>query len=54
MKSSFYYDGHHLKVAEQIKTHINASSDFLSHQTAQSTRAVGDAIEFLIGDKFKL
>ena len=52
MKSSFYYDGHHLKVAEQIKTHINASSDFLSHQTAQSTRAVGDAIEFLIGEKF--
>ena len=52
MKSSFYYDGHHLKVAEQIKTHINASSDFLSHQTAQSTRAVGAAIEFLIGEKF--
>ena len=52
MKSSFYYDGHHLKVAEQIKTHINASSDFLLHQTAQSPRAVGAAIEFLIGEKF--
>lgn len=52
MRSSFFYDGHHLTVADQIKTHINASSDFLSHQTAQSTRAVGDAIEFLIGEKF--
>ena len=52
MKSSFYYDGHYLKVAEKIKKHINSSSDFLSHQTAQSTRAVGDAIEFLIGETF--
>lgn len=52
MKSSFYYGGHYLKVAEKIKKHINSSSDFLSHQTAQSTRAVGDAIELLIGEKF--
>lgn len=52
MKSSFYYDGHHLEAAGKIRDHINASPDFLSSQTARSTRAVGDAIEFLISEKF--
>ena len=52
MKSSFYYDGHYLKVAGKIKEHINSSPDFLSPQTAQSTRATGDAIESLISEKF--
>ncbi len=52
MKSSFYYCGHYLTVAEKIKKHINSSSNFLSHQTARSTRAAGDAIESLIAEKF--
>ena len=52
MKSSFYYDGHYLEAAGKIRDHINASPDFLSSQTARSTRAVGDAIEFLISEKF--
>ncbi len=52
MKSSFYYDGHYRKVAEKIKGYVNASPDFLSPQTAGSTRATGDAIESLISEKF--
>lgn len=52
MKPSFYYDGHYLEVAGKIKDHINSSPDFLSIQTVHSTRAVGDAIESLISEKF--
>lgn len=52
MKSSFYYDGYYLEVAEKIKDYINDSPDFLSPQTAGSTRAIGDAIESLISEKF--
>ena len=39
-------------MAEKIKDHINTSPDFLSTQTASSTRAAGDAIEALISEKF--
>ena len=52
MKSSFFYNGHYLEVAEQIKTYLNSVPDFLSRQTANSTRAAGDAIEGLIADRF--
>ena len=53
MKPSFYYDGHHHTVAERIKRHINSSNDFLSPRTTQSTRAVGDALETLVSEKFE-
>ncbi len=52
MKSSFFYNGHCTKVAEQLKDYINNVPEFLSEQTARSTRAVGDAIENIIADKF--
>ncbi len=52
MKSSFYYDGHHLEVAGKIKDSINSSPDFLSVQTVPSTRSAGDAIESLISETF--
>ena len=51
MKSTFFYDGHNEKVAGLIKDHLNAVPDFLSEQTAQSTRAVGDAIQDLLADE---
>lgn len=51
-RSRFYYDGHYLKVAEQIKEHINSSPEFLSQYTSGSTRAAGDALEALIAEKF--
>lgn len=53
-KSSFYYGGHHEKVASKIREYINSSQDFLSSQTAASPRAVGDALESLVADKFSL
>ncbi len=52
MKSSFYYNGNHLQVAANIRDYINSSQDFLSPLTAQSTRAVGDALQSLLSEKF--
>lgn len=52
MKSSFFYDGHNKEVARRIKNHINDSPDFLSPQTARSTRATGDALESLVAESF--
>lgn len=52
MKSTFYYDGHYLDMADKIKGYINSLPEFLSPQTVRSTRAVGDAIESLLSEKF--
>ena len=52
MKSSFYYQGHHKRVATAIKEYINSLNGFLTPQTAHSTRAVGDALESLVADRF--
>ena len=52
MKSTFYYDGHYLDVADKIRDYINSSPEFLSQQTAKSPRAVGDALESLLSEKF--
>ena len=52
MKSSFFYDGYYKTVAEKLKDYVNGAPEFLSAQTARSTRAAGDAIETLIADKF--
>ena len=50
VRSSFYYEGHYRNVASSIKAYINASQDILSPQTADSPRAVGDALESLVAD----
>ncbi len=52
MKSRFFYEGHYSDVASQIKDYLNSQPDFLSLQTSRSTRAVGDAIELLISERF--
>ena len=52
MKSRFFYEGHYLEVAQKIKDYLNSVPDYLSEQTARSTRAAGDAIESLVADKF--
>ena len=52
MKSSFFYDGHALETANKIKDILNAVPDFLSPATVGSPRAVGDAVERLVADKF--
>lgn len=53
MKSSFYYQGHHKRVATAIKEYINSLNGFLTPQTARSTRAVGDALQSLVADRFE-
>ncbi len=52
MKSSFYYSGHYLGVAERVKNYLNSMSDFLSNQATPSTRTAGDAFESLISERF--
>ena len=52
MRSSFYYDGYYRQVASSIKEYINSSSNIISPMSAQSTRAVGDALEALISEGF--
>jgi len=52
LKSSFFYNGHYKELADKLKNYINSIPEFLSLQTAHSTRAAGDAIEGLIAEKF--
>ena len=52
MRSNFYYQGCHRKVAEDLQEYINSSQNFLSPITANSPRAVGDALESLIANDF--
>ena len=52
MRSDFYYGGHCHGVASTIKEYINTHQDFLSPQTSGSPRAVGDALESLVAEKF--
>ncbi len=52
MRSRFFYNGHHKTVADEIKNFLNNVPNFLSTQTADSPRAVGDAIQVLIAEKF--
>lgn len=53
MKSSFYYQGHHEQAATEIKEYINSLGSFLSPQAALSPRAVGDALESLVAERFE-
>ena len=48
----FYVDYYHKTIEKGVKEFLNNHNDFLSPQTAQSTRAVGDAIEGIIANKF--
>lgn len=54
VRSSFYYEGHYRNVASSIKAYLNASQNFLSPQTADSPRAVGDALESLVAGNFSI
>lgn len=54
MISNFCYQGHHEQVAAVIKDYLNSKEGFLSPETAHSPRAVGDALESLVADKFEI
>lgn len=52
MKSRLFYTNDYLLVQDQVRDLINSSPDFLSAVTAQSPRAVGDAIARIVADSF--
>ncbi|MCY4147798.1 MAG: hypothetical protein OXF73_00300 [Gammaproteobacteria bacterium] len=52
MTSRFYYQGHHEQVAVAIKEYINSLPSFLTPETANSPRAVGDSLESLVTGQF--
>lgn len=52
MRSGFYSQGVHRGVAQQVTEYLNTVPDFLSAPTSRSTRAVGDAIETVVAERF--
>ena len=52
MRSKLFYGGEYRRIEAEIKKLLNSQPEFLSVRTASSTRATGDAIQEIIGDKF--
>lgn len=52
MTSRFYYQGRHEQAAVAIQEYINSLDSFLTPQTANSPRAVGDSLESLVAEQF--
>jgi len=52
MKSKLFDSDQYKIIEESVKSILNQHDDFLSSQTATSTRATGDAIEDIISDNF--
>ena len=53
MRSNIFYSDYRKRVEQSVKHLLNSHEQFLSPQTAQSTRAVGDAIEGILSDNFE-
>ncbi|MBN2208017.1 MAG: hypothetical protein JW759_01800 [Candidatus Coatesbacteria bacterium] len=53
MKSRIFSTNRFEEIARRTKEFLNAHEDFLSPSTAGSTRAVGDAIQEILGDHFQ-
>ncbi|MDP2896271.1 MAG: hypothetical protein Q8Q12_06900 [bacterium] len=53
MRSKLFYGGEYRRIEAEIKKLLNSQPEFLSARTASSTRATGDAIQEIIGDKFR-
>ena len=52
MKQNFFSKGKHKAVEKKIKNFLNKQKDLLSVSTANSPRAVGDAIQEILEDNF--
>jgi hypothetical protein len=52
-KSQLFYTDQYSSAQEKIKEFLNGQDQFLSESTAQSTRAVGDAIQDILSDNFQ-
>ena len=53
MRSNIFYSNYRKRVEQSVKHLLNNHEQFLSPQTAQSTRAAGDAIEGILSDNFE-
>lgn len=52
MKSALFHSGQYLSVQDKVKDFLNQQEEFLSGSTAQSPRAVGDAIQDILSTHF--
>ncbi len=52
MKSTLFDSDRYLVVQNKVKDFLNQQEEFLSGSTAQSTRAVGDAIQEILSEHF--
>lgn len=52
MSKNFFSQGKHKIIEERIKNFLNNQKDLMSVRTANSPRAVGDAIQEILGDNF--
>ena len=52
MKSRIFYTDTYKDIELRVQELLNSHEEFLSPSTARSTRAVGDAIEGILGDSF--
>lgn len=53
MSSKLFHTGEYISIQARVRDLINNASGFLSPNTAQSTRAVGDAIENILAGSFE-
>jgi hypothetical protein len=52
MRSSIFYTDAYKDIELRVVELLNSHEEFLSPSTARSTRAVGDAVESILGDSF--
>jgi len=53
MRSKIFYTDRYLRIQQAVKDFLNGQEDFLSARTAESTRAVGDAIQDILSENFQ-
>jgi hypothetical protein len=53
MKSKIFFTERFRSIEQRTKDFLNSHEDFLSPSTARSPRAVGDAIEWILGEQFQ-
>lgn len=53
MNSKIFYSSAYQSIQNRVKDFLNARENFLSPETAESTRATGDAIEKILSNGFK-
>lgn len=53
MRSEIFYTDQYLRIQGTLKQFLNEQQDFLSPRTVGSTRAVGDAIQEILGQSFQ-